>query len=107
VGKNLAPVTRSWVTAVVGSGLMASATVGIIVMHAIMFGLAGSDHDTSAASMYLWSGTAEAASTAWAAVVLHRLAWRRLTPARGVVLALGVASALLAVGMWVSFWSTA
>jgi hypothetical protein len=108
VGKQMAPMTPGLVSAVLGSGLMVSATVMIAVLHAIMFGEArevlGPDRDASAA-LYLWIGTAEAASTAWAAVVLYRLPWQRLTPGRGVVLALGAASTLLALGLWLSFWS--
>ena len=108
MGKQIAPMTPGLVTAVLGSGLMVSATVMIAVLHAIMFGSAhealGSERDASAA-LYLWIGTAEAASTAWAAVVLYRLSWSRLTPGRVVVVAMGAASTLLAVGLWIAFWS--
>jgi hypothetical protein len=97
------------ITAVLGSALMAAATVVVFVVHAIMFSAAerslsgGVEH--AAAAPYLWAGTVEAALTAAAAVVLYRLPWRRLTPGRTIVLALGATSVLLAISAWVTFWS--
>lgn len=108
-GRRVAPA--AWmITAVLGSGLMAAATVVVVVFHAIMFGAASralhSGVGGGVAAPYLWWGTVESALTAAAAVVLYRLPWRRLTPVRSIVLAGGAGSVVLAVTAWVTFWST-
>jgi hypothetical protein len=101
------PMTRSVVTALLCSGLMGLATLGVVILHAIMFALTFSsvdrDGDTAAAAPYLWIGTILAASTAWAAIVLYRAPWRRLTTGRWLIVVQGCASAVVAVGMWTAY----
>lgn len=103
------PMTRSVVSALLLSGLMGLATLGIAVLHAIMFATAVSSTDrdgaTSSATGYLWLGTMFAASTAAAAAVLYRAPWRPLTAGRWMIVVLGMAAALGALGLWVAFWS--
>jgi hypothetical protein len=102
------PMTRSVVTALLLSGLMGLATLGIAVLHAIMFATVSStdrDGDPSSATGYLWLGTILAASTAAAAAVLYRAPWRPLTAGRWMIIVLGIASAVGALGLWIAFWS--
>lgn len=101
------PMTRSVVTALLCSGLMGLATLGVVVLHAVMFAATFSSvdrgGDTSSAAGYLWIGTILAASTAWAAIVLYRAPWRRLTARRWLVVAQGCASAAVTIGIWTAF----
>ena len=103
------PMTRSVVSALLCSGLMGLATLGIAVLHAIMFATAVSSPDRnggpSPATGYLWVGTILAVSTAAAAVVLYRAPWRPLTAGRWLIVALGCASATGALALWIAFWS--
>jgi hypothetical protein len=103
------PMTRSVVTALLLSGLMGLATLGIAVLHAIMFATAASSTDRdggpSSATGYLWLGTILAASTAAAAAVLYRAPWRPLTAGRWMIIVLAIASAVGALGLWIAFWS--
>lgn len=102
------PMPRSVVTGLLCSALMGFATLGVVVLHGIMFAMTLStvdrDGGPSSATSYLWIGTILAASTAWAAIVLYRATWRRLTASRWLVVAQGCTSALVAVGMWTAFW---
>jgi hypothetical protein len=93
------------VMAVLGSAAMAAATVLVVVFHALMFNAANRGVSHAVAAPYLWVGTVEAALTAAAAGVLYQLPWRRLSTGRIVVVALGAAALLLAVGSWIAFWS--
>jgi hypothetical protein len=85
----------------VGSGVMAVMTAAVVVLHFAMFGIARTASAGSPA-VYLWLGTVEAAATASAAAVLYRLQWTKITPARGLVLALGTVSALVTIILWMS-----
>jgi hypothetical protein len=99
------PMTRSVVAALLCSGLMGLATVGVVALHAVMFAvtLTGVDRDTSSAGAYLWIGTLLAAFTAWAAAVLYRAPWQPLTTPRWLVVVGGCAAAAVAMGMWAAF----
>jgi hypothetical protein len=101
------PMTRSVVTALLCSGLMGLAALGVAILHATMFALTFSaverDGDPSSAAGYLWLGTLLAASMVWAAIVLYRAPWSRLTAGRWFVVVQGMASAVVAVGLWAAY----
>lgn len=111
MGDEVAPMGRSVVSAVLCSGLMVLATVGVLVLNGVMFALAGTSHENGAdpaeGTVYLWLGSLLAAATASAAVVLYRSTWRPLTPRRWLVVALGCAAAVSTLALWLAFWSTA
>jgi hypothetical protein len=101
VSKEPTPVTRGGAAAMFGSGVMAVMTAAVVVLHVAMFGIASTASDGGQA-IYLWLGTIEAAATGSAAAVLYRLQWSPITPARGLVLALGALSGLVTIVLWMS-----
>ena len=105
MSKGGTPLGRSTIAVILGSGAMLLATAGILVLHGAMFALTASQRDPSPATAYLWSGTALAASTAWATNVLYRALSEPLTRGRWLVVVLGCASAAVTLGLWVTFWS--
>lgn len=103
-GKAMKP--QSATVAILFSVLMFLGALTVGTLHMIMFGVAGSNNDPSAATRFLWLGALLTVASAWGSVVLYRFPSRPMTTLRWIIVGQGAAAVIIGLIIWTRFWAT-